>query len=433
MTLSHTDTLVGVFAVAMVAVAFLLVLLSRRAVARRLATLTTRMGESDLQFGGRAGLETGLAKLERVVDSTVAVASEANTARALMEAALDAVPQGVVVANDQGVVIFQNPPAMALLGAEGAEAHAQQTVGGLLRAAAEGRSQDASIDIDGPPTRKLAIQAQALHDDQRTLGGVVVIEDFSERRKLESVRRDFVDNIGHELKRPVGALSLLAETLAAEDDPAVVARLSRRLQNEAQRVSRVVDDLLHLSKMEAEEDPDREAVPVHLIVAQAAERVRASAQEKGMTVNFGEPPQRLSVLGDRRLLVSAVFNLLDNAVKYSPAGSVVEVRGRRDGEWVELRVRDHGIGIAEGDRERIFERFYRVEGARARHLGGTGLGLAIVRHVAVSHHGEVRVESEPGQGSTFVLRLPAGPSLAAAASTASAPSTAAPAAPAQAG
>jgi two-component system sensor histidine kinase SenX3 len=433
MTLSHTDTLVGVFAVAMVAVAFLLVLLSRRAVARRLATLTTRMGESDLQFGGRAGLETGLAKLERVVDSTVAVASEANTARALMEAALDAVPQGVVVANDQGVVIFQNPPAMALLGAEGAEAHAQQTVGGLLRAAAEGRSQDASLDIDGPPTRKLAIQAQALHDDQRTLGGVVVIEDFSERRKLESVRRDFVDNIGHELKRPVGALSLLAETLAAEDDPAVVARLSRRLQNEAQRVSRVVDDLLHLSKMEAEEDPDREAVPVHLIVAQAAERVRASAQEKGMTVNFGEPPQRLSVLGDRRLLVSAVFNLLDNAVKYSPAGSVVEVRGRRDGEWVELRVRDHGIGIAEGDRERIFERFYRVEGARARHLGGTGLGLAIVRHVAVSHHGEVRVESEPGQGSTFVLRLPAGPSLAAAASTASAPSSAAPAAPAQAG
>jgi len=424
MSLSHTDTLVGAFAAGMVVIAFLLVLLSRRAVARRLASLTTRMGESDLQFGGRAGLETGLAKLERVVDSTVAVASEANSARSLMEAALDAVPQGVVVANDQGVVIFQNPPAMALLGPEGAEAHARETVAGLLRSAADGRSQEASIDIDGPPARKLAIQAQALHDDQRTLGGVVVIEDFSERRRLESVRRDFVDNIGHELKRPVGALSLLAETLAAEDDPAVVARLSRRLQNEAQRVSRVVDDLLHLSKMEAEDDPDREPVPIHLIVAQAAERVRASAQEKGMTVNFGEPPQRLSVIGDRRLLVSAVFNLLDNAVKYSPAGSVVEVRGRRDGERVELRVRDHGIGIAEGDRERIFERFYRVEGARARHLGGTGLGLAIVRHVAGSHNGEVRVESEPGQGSTFVLRLPSGPSLGAAAPTA---------APAQAG
>ena len=411
MSLSHTDTLVGAFAAGMVVVAFLLVLLSRRAVARRLASLTTRMGESDLQFGGRAGLETGLAKLEHVVDSTVAVASEASSARSLMEAALDAVPQGVVVANDQGIVIFQNPPAIALLGPEGAEAHARDTVAGLLRSAAEGRSQEASIDIEGPPARKLGIQAQALHDDQRTLGAVVVIEDFSERRKLESVRRDFVDNIGHELKRPVGALSLLAETLAAEDDPAIVARLSRRLQNEAQRVSRVVDDLLHLSKMD----------------------VRASAQEKGMTVNFGEPPQRLSVMGDRRLLVSAVFNLLDNAVKYSPAGSVVEVRGRRDAQWVELRVRDHGIGIAEGDCERIFERFYRVEGARVRHLGGTGLGLAIVRHVAGSNHGEVRVESEPGQGSTFVLRLPSGPSLGATAGSAAPAPSADPTQPAQTG
>lgn len=414
MSLSDTDTVVLAVSAGMVVVAFLLVLLSRRGVARRLGALTARMGESDLQFGGRAGLETGLAKLERVVDSTVAVASEARSARALMEEALAAVPQGVVVANDQGTIVYQNPPAIDLLGAERAEAAAKNLLSGVLRTAAEGRGQEASIDLEGPPARKLGIQARPLHDDQRTLGAVVVIEDFSERRRLESVRRDFVDNIGHELKRPVGALSLLAETLATEEDPAVIARLSRRLQNEAQRVSRVVDDLLHLSRMEAEEDPEREAVPIHLIVAQAAERVRGSAQEKGMTVNFGEPPQRLSVLGDRRLLVSAVFNLLDNAVKYSPAGSVVEVRGRQDAEWVEIRVRDQGIGIAAGDRDRIFERFYRVESARARHLGGTGLGLAIVRHVAGSHQGDVRVDSEPGQGSTFVLRLPAGPSPSAA-------------------
>jgi two-component system sensor histidine kinase SenX3 len=125
-------------------------------------------------------------------------------------------------------------------------------------------------------------------------------------------------------------------------------------------------------------------------------------------------------MGDRQLLVSAVFNLLDNAVKYSPAGSVVEVRGRRDGEWVEISVRDHGIGIAETDLDRIFERFYRVEGAKARHLGGTGLGLAIVRHVVGNHHGEVRVESEVGRGSTFVLRLPGGPSPVSAAAPAKA-------------
>jgi two-component system sensor histidine kinase SenX3 len=129
-----------------------------------------------------------------------------------------------------------------------------------------------------------------------------------------------------------------------------------------------------------------------------------------MTVTFGEPARRLSIMGDRRQLVSAVYNLLDNAVKYSSAGSVVEVRGRKDGDWVEVSVRDSGIGIAEADLDHIFERFYRVESARPRHLGGTGLGLSIVRHVVATHGGAVRVESEEGTGSTFVLRLPAGPS-----------------------
>jgi two-component system sensor histidine kinase SenX3 len=408
MPLSSADAVLVAAGVVLVAVVW--VLLSRRSVARRLAALTARMGESDLQFGGRAGLETGLAKLERVVDSTVAVASEANSARSLMEEALATVPQGIVVGNDQGAVVFQNGPAATLLGQNGTSSPARDAVAQLLVSAVEGRADTTSIDVEGPPPRTLSIQAHPLHDEQRTLGAVVVIEDLSERHRHESVRREFVDNIGQELKRPVGALGLLAETLAAEDDPAVVARLSRRLQNEAQRVSRVVDDLMLLSRMDAEEQPAPEAVPVHLLVAQAAERVRAAAQDKDMTVNFGEPAQRLSILGDRRQLVSAVYNLLDNAVKYSPAGSVVEVRGRKDGDWVEVSVRDRGIGIPEADLEHIFERFYRVEGARARHVGGTGLGLSIVRHVVGSHGGEVRVESEEGVGSTFVLRLPAGPS-----------------------
>ncbi len=257
------------------------------------------------------------------------------------------------------------------------------------------------------------MEVHPLHDDQRTLGGVVVIDDQSQRNRHDAARREFVDNIGQELKRPVGALGLLAETLAAETDPVVVARLSRRLHNEAQRVSRIVDDLVVLSRMDEEQRPPPEAVPVHLIVAQAAERVRSAAQEKDMTVNFGEPAQRLSVMGDRRELVSAVYNLLDNAVKFSPARSVIEVRGRPDGDWVEISVRDQGIGIPEADLEHIFERFYRVEGARSRPVGGTGLGLAIVRHVIAHHKGEVRVESQEGEGSTFVLRLPAGPPLAA--------------------
>jgi two-component system sensor histidine kinase SenX3 len=409
MPLSNADAVVVAVAAGVVLVAFIWVLLSRRSTARRLAALTARMGESDLQFGGRAGLETGLAKLERVVDSTVAVASEARSGEALMEQALAAVPQGVVVGDDQGTVVFQNAPAAELL--KGAPA--RDAVLALLETAADGAADTVTLDIDGPPARTLHLMSRPLHDTQRTLGGVVVIDDQSQRNRHESARREFVDNIGQELKRPVGALGLLAETLAAEKDPVVVARLSRRLQNEAQRVSRIVDDLMLLSRMDADEHPAPEAVPVHLIVAQAAERVRAAAQEKDMTVNFGEPAQRLTVLGDRRQLVAAVYNLLDNAVKYSPARSVVEVRGRPDGDRVELSVRDSGIGIPEEDLEHIFERFYRVDNARAKYLGGTGLGLTIVRHVVGNHRGEVRVESEEGKGSTFVLRLPAGPPLAA--------------------
>jgi two-component system sensor histidine kinase SenX3 len=420
MPLSNADAVVVAVAAGVVVLAVAWALLSRRATARRLAALTARMGESDLQFGGRAGLETGLAKLERVVDTTVAVASEARSGQSLLEQALAVVPQGVVVGNDQGSVVFQNAAAAGLLEAHGATSPARDTVLHLLTAAADGKADSASLDVDGPPPRTLQFEASPLHDEQRTLGGIVVIDDRSAQDRHESSRREFVDNIGQELKRPVGALGLLAETLAGEKDPVVVARLARRLQNESQRVSRVIDDLMLLSRMDAEEHPAPEAVPVHLIVAQAAERVRATAQDKDITVTFGEPALRLSVIGDRRQLVAAVYNLLDNAVKYSPARSIVEVRGRPDGDWVNVSVKDRGIGIAEADLEHIFERFYRVEGAKARHVGGTGLGLAIVRHVVGNHRGEVRVESEEGQGSTFVLRLPAGAPLAAPAASAKA-------------
>jgi two-component system sensor histidine kinase SenX3 len=153
----------------------------------------------------------------------------------------------------------------------------------------------------------------------------------------------------------------------------------------------------------------REPVPVHLVVAQAVERVRAAADQRGIVIDSAEAPQRVSVLGDRRQLVSALYNLLENAVKYSDADSNIDVRIRTDGRWVELSVCDHGIGIPGRDLERIFERFYRVDQGRGRDTGGTGLGLAIVRHVAANHRGEVHVESHEGEGSTFTLRLPSGP------------------------
>ncbi|MEJ7582659.1 MAG: ATP-binding protein, partial [Acidimicrobiales bacterium] len=234
-------------------------------------------------------------------------------------------------------------------------------------------------------------------------------EDVSERRRLEAVRRDFVANISHELKTPVGAIGLLAETLLAEDELEVTHRLAERVVTEAFRVGRTIDDLLALSRIEAGEAPVRESVQVAMAMAEAADRIRPGAEQQHIVIRIDEPSRRLSVIGDRRQLVSALYNLLDNAVKYSEAGSEVHLRARTDGRWVELAVEDHGLGIPPRDLERVFERFYRVDRARSRDTGGTGLGLAIVRHVVANHEGDVSVESHEGVGSTFTLRLPAGP------------------------
>jgi two-component system sensor histidine kinase SenX3 len=191
-----------------------------------------------------------------------------------------------------------------------------------------------------------------------------------------------------------------------EDDTDITHRLAERIVAESFRVGRTIEDLLELSRIESGEAPRREPVPVHLVVAEALERIRPAAEQSGIDLVVREPSRRLAVLGDRRQLVSAIYNLLDNAVKYSDAGSSVEVFATTDGREVDVSVRDHGIGIPARDLERVFERFYRVDQARSRQTGGTGLGLAIVRHVTQNHDGSVRVDSRPGEGSTFTLSLP---------------------------
>ena len=246
-------------------------------------------------------------------------------------------------------------------------------------------------------------------DDPESGGAFLVIEDISERQRLDSVRRDFVANISHELKTPVGALGLLAETLLDEDDPEVSRRLIERMQREAFRVARTIDDLLQLSQIEASEPPEREVVGVDLLIDDAVDRTRAAADMRSVDLVVTDAPADLAVVGDRRQLVSAIANLCDNAVKYSDPHSKVELRARRAGPWVEIDVIDQGIGIPARDQERVFERFYRVDRARSRDTGGTGLGLAIVRHVVQNHDGEISVSSREGDGSTFTLRLPAGP------------------------
>jgi len=205
----------------------------------------------------------------------------------------------------------------------------------------------------------------------------------------------------------MGALGLLAETLLAEPDPTVARRLAERIHSEAFRVSRIIEDLLDLSRIEAEEAPPRELLPLDLVVGEAIERVRAALDQHGVALRLMGDGAGIVVRGDRRQLVSALYNLLENAVKFSQSGSAVELAVVDEGEEVHLVVTDHGIGIPASELERIFERFYRVDKARSRELGGTGLGLSIVKHLAQAMHGSVHAASRPGQGTTFTIRLPA--------------------------
>jgi two-component system sensor histidine kinase SenX3 len=355
------------------------------------------------------GLDGALDHLEHSVSQANEQRTRMADAENRLSWALGAIANGVVIFDERGEVVYRNDPAASFLAARHSDALVEDAIGTLAADALRGRRAERELELFGPPRRMLNVRAVPLADPVRPSGVLVVVEDTSERRRLENVRRDFVANISHELKTPVGALALLAETLLDERDPEVARRLAERLANEAFRVGRTIDDLLELSRLEVASAPANEHVPVSTFVTEAVARVEPAAGQRGIEFAVEETPDRLTVVGERRQLVSAVTNLLDNAVKYSEPGSSVEVRARTDGTWVDVTVRDHGMGIPRRDLERIFERFYRVDRARSRETGGTGLGLAIVRHVASNHRGEVRVESREGLGSTFTLRLPAGP------------------------
>jgi two-component system, OmpR family, sensor histidine kinase SenX3 len=226
--------------------------------------------------------------------------------------------------------------------------------------------------------------------------------------RLEVTRRDFVANVSHELKTPVGAVGLLAEAvLDAADDPVEVHRFASRILKESTRLGALVTELIALSRLTgAERLPELCAVDVDDVVTEALGRTRLTAEAAGIEI-IVDPPSGLEVDGDRTLLITALSNLVENAVAYSPRDASVSVSRRRVGDTVEIAVTDRGIGIAPQHQTRVFERFFRVDPARSRATGGTGLGLAIVKHVLANHGGQVRLWSSPGTGSTFTMCLPA--------------------------
>jgi two-component system sensor histidine kinase SenX3 len=322
-------------------------------------------------------------------------------------------PVGIVVVDTYRDVVYTNDRAREL---------------GLVRdrllddrawlAAQRTLSTGEDVEVDLSPRRRalpgrsgLSVRGHVrlLTEEDRRFA-VVYVDDQSEHARMEATRRDFVANVSHELKTPVGAMGVLAEAvLASSDDPETVRRFAEKMVVESNRLANMVGELIELSRLQgAEPLPDLEAVDVDTVVAEALSRYKVAADNADIAITT-DAPTGYKVLGDQPLLVTALANLVSNAIAYSSNGSPVSISRRRRGDNIEIAVTDRGIGIAAADQERVFERFFRVDKARSRATGGTGLGLAIVKHVAANHNGSIRLWSQPGTGSTFTLSIPAYP------------------------
>lgn len=256
----------------------------------------------------------------------------------------------------------------------------------------------------GQGKRELKVSATPLTDDGLIL---VLISDESEARRIDAVRRDFVANVSHELKTPIGALGLLSEAiLGAKNQPEEVVRFATKMQSEAKRLADLVQEIIDLSRLQSS-DPLQKAFPVEIgdVIREAVNQAQVNAEARRIDVEIGII-QDATVIGDRDQLIAAVHNLVENAINYSPESTKVSVTSALKNDLIEVTVADQGIGIPESELGRIFERFYRVDPARSRQTGGTGLGLSIVKHVALNHGGDVKVWSQEGVGSTFSILLP---------------------------
>ncbi|MBN2114045.1 MAG: PAS domain-containing protein [Acidimicrobiia bacterium] len=400
--------------VAALAAAGLLLLIALVLLARRAAALAADLRLVAARLGvNHPEVRVDLAAIAAALDRREAATDAERRDRARLREALDAAGIGVLITDSSGGVVLANRAALPYLSGRPGEAAVEGRVSEAIGAALDhGESFSRELELYTPRRRVVRLEVTPLDDaGGRRLGAVAYLADVTEERRVEAMRRDFVANVGHELKTPLGAMSVLAETLSANAGDATVAeRLAGRLQAEASRLARLLDDMLDLSQAEAAADP---GLPVSLagLVAEVAGALGETAAQAGVELIVEGVPAEAVVAGDERQLRTMLGNLLDNAVKYSdprpgrPAPRVW-LRVRAEGERVVLEVQDEGIGIPEAHLGRIFERFYRVDRARSRATGGTGLGLSIVRHVVLNHGGQVGVESHLGEGSLFRVCLP---------------------------
>ena len=337
--------------------------------------------------------------------SEIANDQENNSNYLIPEGVLDVIPLGIVIADDTGEIVFRNNTADAIVDSW-IDGVVGRKVIESLHLSIEGTGSNEQVRTPGPPQRTIEVIAQILETEQKTLGSTAILIDVTEQIRTEAMRRDFVANVSHELKTPIGALSLLAETLTQETDPNTVARLSARLEAEAQRLGRIVDDILDLSRIESGTQDTIDVVDLTELINEVVDRLSTIALKRqikiqtNLTTNF--------VNGDRLQLISLIHNVVENAIKYSEEKTQIKLELKRlnQSSIARLEVTDSGIGIPKHEIERVFERFYRVDRARSRQSGGTGLGLSIVRNVAVRHGGTVNIDSLEGQGTTVTVDLP---------------------------
>lgn len=314
---------------------------------------------------------------------------------------LDALPIGVIAVDRAGREIGRNRVVDSIAAARHGQVLVDAACDRVLAGGRGGTGASEMVELIGPPMQVLEVRSHAVES-----GTMLTVTDVTERVRLDRARTDLVANISHELKTPVGAMSVLAESLAGGTDDEVVGRLARRIVDEAERMTRTIEDLLELSRIEMGVDTTTDVVDLSRVAREAAERVRPIAGRRGVEIVVAAEPG-MCVEGDHQQLVSAVGNLVDNAVNYTPGTGEVHVSvSRREGRTVVVEVADRGIGIPAAELDKIFQRFYRVDRARSRSTGGTGLGLSIVRHVATNHGAEVEVTSREGEGSTFRLVVP---------------------------
>ncbi len=383
--------------------------------ARRLARPITELTDQAMAVAeGETGVSPRRSQVQELDQLGLAISTmanrlgtritDANEATATLEVVLEALPQGTILIDPEDRVVYVNPAASQILGQVpgSLSALAPLQFQNAVRESRQTKETETRLVDHGSPPRKLRAVATPFQADARVL---LLVVDVTDRERTDSIRRDFVANASHELKTPVSTIIASSEALqiALDRGDGSAGGFATRIEASARQLDRLVTDLLDLSRLERE-SPAMTPVRLDHLVKDEVERIRAEAEGKGLRLTV-EPTEVTAYVSHRDVAI-AVRNILDNAIRYTPEGGSVTATVAADGDSAVISVADTGEGIPTRDTERVFERFYRVDSARARTTGGTGLGLSIVKHVAETHDGTVSLDSELGVGSTFTLRFP---------------------------